>query len=72
MDLLDRYIKKCFGFFIFSFLVLCFIGSQSPIYPFLEVGMLSTNLYFFIFIFIPVAAFLECNFFFTLDKRSVK
>jgi ubiquinol-cytochrome c reductase cytochrome b subunit len=51
--------RKLFWVFIANFLLLGFIGSQEPIYPFIELGLIGTHFYFLFFLSLPFICFLE-------------
>jgi ubiquinol-cytochrome c reductase cytochrome b subunit len=55
--------QKFFWFFLFCLLLLGYLGSQAPVYPFITVGMFVTNFYFFLFLVMPIYSFFESHFF---------
>lgn len=60
--------RKFFWFFLFNLIVLGYLGSQAPIYPFIDIGLFITNLYFFSFLIIPLYSFCESNLFSSFFK----
>jgi quinol-cytochrome oxidoreductase complex cytochrome b subunit len=56
--------RTLFWFFAFNFLFLGYLGSQSPVYPYIELGLICSHfhlLYFFLLI--PLSVFFEASFF---------
>lgn len=56
--------RSLFWFFSFNFLFLGYLGSQSPVFPYIEMGVICSHfhlLYFFLLI--PLSVFFESSFF---------
>lgn len=56
--------RTLFWFFSFNFLFLGYLGSQTPVYPYIELGLICSHfhlLYFFLLI--PLSVFFEISFF---------
>ena len=54
-----------FWFFAFNFLFLGYLGSQTPVYPYIELGLTCSHFHlFYFFLFIPISVFFETFFFF--------
>lgn len=51
--------RKLFWIFVVNVFILGFLGSQEPIYPYLEMGLISTHFYFLFFLFLPFISSLE-------------
>jgi ubiquinol-cytochrome c reductase cytochrome b subunit len=68
--------RSLFWFFSFNFLFLGYLGSQSPVFPYIELGVICSHfhlLYFFLLI--PLSVFFEFSFFyyfFSLGRSSSK
>lgn len=57
--------RTMYWFFVFNYIFLGYIGSQSPVYPYVELGLLFTHLHLlYFFLFIPISVFLEKAFLF--------
>jgi hypothetical protein len=65
--------RTLFWFFAYNFLFLGYLGSQSPVYPYIELGLICSHfhlLYFFLLI--PLSVIFETSFFFSFSFKPKK
>ena len=62
--------RTLFWFFAYNFLFLGYLGSQSPVYPYIEIGLTCAHFHLlFFFLFIPLSVMFENSFFLSYSKN---